>query len=487
MEDVMAKEFENQIVEWKESWRAEYLKWICGYANAQGGVLEIGKNDDGVVVGLDNPKKLLEDIPNQIKNAMGILADVNLESDNGNHFLSIKVLPYYSPISYHGKYYYRTGSTMQELTSRALDEFMLRKMGRTWDSMLVPELDIDDLDPVAFKAFREKALKSKRLDEESLDISNEELLNRLGLIEKDQLRMAAVLLFHENPSRYVTGAYVKIGYFEDDGYLLYQDEIQSSLVTITDKVMDLLYLKYFKGIIHYEGIQRVDQYPVERSSMREAILNSIIHNDYLRYNPIQIKVFADRVYIFNSGKLPDNWTPETLFHTHNSIQRNPNIAATIFRTGAIEAWGSGIDKIMAGCRSIDAPDPVFESLGDTTSIMLLAPDDAIDRISADKPTISADKPVMTGDKMAINGDKVAINGDKVAISREDAILDFIDNHGGIANRDVRELFDIKYSASRNLLVKMTESGLIVAVGEKKSRFYRRPKVNKNRNEGFLKV
>ncbi len=54
---------ESQHIEWKESWRDEYIKWICGFANAQGSILYIGKNDQGQVIGLENSRKLLEDIP----------------------------------------------------------------------------------------------------------------------------------------------------------------------------------------------------------------------------------------------------------------------------------------------------------------------------------------------------------------------------------------------------------------------------------------
>jgi ATP-dependent DNA helicase RecG len=71
---------ESQNIEWKETWRDEYLKWICGFANAQGGKIYIGINDKGAVVGLPDAKKLLEDIPNKAKNHLGILVDVNLKT-----------------------------------------------------------------------------------------------------------------------------------------------------------------------------------------------------------------------------------------------------------------------------------------------------------------------------------------------------------------------------------------------------------------------
>jgi ATP-dependent DNA helicase RecG len=475
---------ESQLLEWKSSWRDEYLKWICGYANAQGGVLEIGKDDKGVAVGIDNPKRLLEDIPSKVKNSMGILPDVNLEWEDNLPYISIRVLPYYSPISYHSRYYFRTGSSMHEIVGRELDEFMLKKMGRTWDSMAVPGLSLGDLDPNAFKVFRDKAVKSGRLKNEDLDMSDEQLLENLGLYDGDKLRMATILLFHPKPSTFVTGAYIKIGFFNENDELLYQDEIQSSLITIVDRVMELLYFKYFKGIIHYEGIQRVDQYPVERSSMREAILNSIIHNDYVAYNPIQIRVYDNKVIIFNSGGLPENWSTQTLFEIHPSLPRNPNIASAIFKTGMIEAWGGGIRKIVAGCRSIDAPDPVFDTLGNTISIALGAPEDAIfkSRVKSDggnspngnrtQPNATERKPVKS--RMQADSSKFLslLDGDRLLVDRAQQIVGFVNDHGGIASKDVQELLGIKKTAASVVLSRLIDAGVLVPVGESRQRFYR---------------
>ena len=68
---------ESQNIEYKESWRDEYLKWICGFANAQGGTMYIGVDDNGKVVGVKNAKKLLEDIPNKVQSSLGIMVEVN--------------------------------------------------------------------------------------------------------------------------------------------------------------------------------------------------------------------------------------------------------------------------------------------------------------------------------------------------------------------------------------------------------------------------
>ena len=105
---------ENQNIEYKESWRDEYLKWICGFANAQGGKLYIGIDDTGAVCGVENAHRLSEDIPNKIVALLGIVADVNILNQEGKNYIEIDVTPSNVPISYKGKYYYRSGSTMQE-------------------------------------------------------------------------------------------------------------------------------------------------------------------------------------------------------------------------------------------------------------------------------------------------------------------------------------------------------------------------------------
>ena len=106
---------EHQNIEYKQSWRDEYLKWICGFANANGGTIFIDKDDNGNVVGVDEAKRLLEEIPNKVRNVLGIMVDVNLHETEQVDYLEIIVEPYPNSISYKGQYHYRSGSTKQEL------------------------------------------------------------------------------------------------------------------------------------------------------------------------------------------------------------------------------------------------------------------------------------------------------------------------------------------------------------------------------------
>ena len=102
---------ESQNIEWKESWRDEYLKWICGFANAQGGKIYIGSHDDGTVIGVQDSKKLLEDIPNKVRDVLGIIVDVNLLTEDGKDYIEICVNSNSYPVNYKGEYHYRSVST----------------------------------------------------------------------------------------------------------------------------------------------------------------------------------------------------------------------------------------------------------------------------------------------------------------------------------------------------------------------------------------
>jgi ATP-dependent DNA helicase RecG len=359
---------ENQIIEWKRTWRDEYLEWVCGFANAQGGTLEIGRDDSGEVVGLADAVQLLEVLPNKIRTTMGIVADVNIQHDNGKEYIAIKVAAHHNAISYRGKYYYRSGSTNQELNGFALDELLLGKYGKTWDSVPVPRVNVEDFYRDAFTEFRKKAVSSKRLLQEDVEVSDAELLQALKLTENNYLLKAALLLFHQNPEQWCLGSYVKIGYFQNDADILYQDEISGPLITISDRVMDTIFTKYFKGLIRYEGIQRIDEYPMPREVLREAVLNAVVHKDYSTGNPIHIKIYDDKVVIYNDFQLPINMQPEKLLEGVSSRPHNPLIANAFFRSGQIEAWGRGIEKMKRGCVTDGLFEPVFDIMATVFSI-----------------------------------------------------------------------------------------------------------------------
>jgi len=348
---------ESQNIEWKETWRDEYLKWICGFANANGGKIFIGKNDKGEIIGLKNSEKLLEDIPNKVKDILGIMVDVNLFKTEKGDFIEIITEKQPFPVNYKGQYHYRSGSTKQELKGIALDKFLLEKKGKKWDSVSIPNVSVNDLKSETIEFFKIKAVKSKRIDESILSENNQITLENLKLFENEYLKRAAILLFHPDPEKYITGAFVKIGYFQSDTELIFQDEIHGNLFEQAERTIETLYTKYIKAIISYEGIHRIETYEYPKEAVREAVLNAITHKDYSAGTPVQISVYNDKLMIWNYGQLPESWTIENLLKKHSSIPFNPDIANTFFRAGYIEAWGRGTIKIIEQCKKQQLPLP----------------------------------------------------------------------------------------------------------------------------------
>lgn len=350
---------ENQNIEWKESWRDEYLKWICGFANAQGGKIYIGKNDNGKVVGIENVKRLMDELPNKIVTNLGIICDINLLWENEKQFIEIIVESYPNPVNFKGQYHYRSGSTKQELKGAALDKFMLDRKGKRWDGVPVPNVAVADLKKETFDFFRRKAVKAQRIEEDVFTDTDEQLSDNLQLIENGYLKRAAILLFHPNPAKFVTGAYIKIGFFETDDDLKFQDEIHGNIFEQIEKTMDLLFTKYIKSSISYEGLNRVETYEYPKDAVREALLNAVSHKDYSGGVPIQISVYVDKILFWNEGQLPENWTIEKLLTKHPSKPYNPDIANALFRSGYIESWGRGTLKMINECIKFGIPKPKY--------------------------------------------------------------------------------------------------------------------------------
>jgi len=356
------KHKECQNVEYKTIWQDEYLKWICGFANAQGGILCFGVDDAHGVVGLDNVNKLMEDIPNKIVTTMGIVVDVNLHEQQGLEYIEVVVEPSNVPINFKGKYYYRSGSTMQELRGPALQQFVLKKMGRSWDDIPNYRATLDDIDRDAIEYFLRKGIEAGRIAEDQRNASTKDVLTNLHLIGEDgHLKNAALLLFGKDPLKFFASVRFKIGRFGvDEADLLIQDVIEGNVIQMADRVLEVLKTKYLVSPVHFDGMQRYEKLEVPKEALREILYNAIAHKDYTGPD-IQMHVYNDHVEIWNEGELPEGYDEKMLYGKHSSKPRNRNIADTMFKAGFIDTWGRGYYKIHDGFKAAGLPMPTVKS------------------------------------------------------------------------------------------------------------------------------
>jgi len=346
---------EQQNIEYKSAWHEDYLKWVCGFANAQGGIICIGKDDDGNVVGIEDYKRLMDDIPNKVRNATGITVEVNLHEEAEKHYIEIVTLPYSVPISLRGRYYYRSGSTKQELTGASLNEFLLKKSGKTWDDVIEPRATFDDIDETAVAKFLVMAKEKGRLPEVD-GLSTEQLFDKLRLTENGQLKRAALVLFGKDPGKFYPSIYVRIGRFRDELDLVFQESEEGNIINLYQSVLDQINHKFIIKNITFEGMHRIETPEYPREAMREAILNALVHRNYMGAHT-QIRVYDDKISFWNEGSLQSPLTVESLKRPHSSRPRNVLIADVCFKGGLIDTWGRGTIKIIETCKQAGLPEP----------------------------------------------------------------------------------------------------------------------------------
>jgi ATP-dependent DNA helicase RecG len=142
--------------------------------------------------------------------------------------------------------------------------------------------------------------------------------------------------------------------------LLFQDEVKGNIIEMADEVMDYLRGKYLYAPVHYEGMQRVEELEIPETALRELLYNAIVHRDY-RGVHTQMKVYDDRIRLWNDGILPDGYNLQSLIEEHSSYVRNKLIANAFYIAGFIENWGRGIEKVQEEFAAAALPMPVFET------------------------------------------------------------------------------------------------------------------------------
>ncbi|MFH2026238.1 MAG: ATP-binding protein, partial [bacterium] len=349
---------ESQTVEYKQNWHNEYLKVVSAFANSRGGVLYIGLDDHGKSSGLKNVKKLLEDIPNTIRNKLGIIPSVELNRKSSQDIIKITVVPSSVPISCNGKYYLRSGSTVQELQGKELADFLIRKTGIAWDDAFEDRGNWDFLEESTIEDFKRFAVD--RIPSIVREKDFVTILKKLNLIENQHLKRAAIMLFGKEVERFYSHACVKIGRFLSDTDIQITDIVKGNLFQQLETTLEILRSKYLQSKIKFEGIHRRDvlEYPYE--ALREAIINALIHRDYRSFSQIQIRVYPDKLIIMNAGSLPPEVPVESLKTEHLSRPRNKLLAETFYYAGFIEAWGRGTLKIVEKCVEQGLPEPDFK-------------------------------------------------------------------------------------------------------------------------------
>ena len=431
---------EDAHTEFKREWKSEFVRNVAGLANSDGGVIYVGVSDDGSVYGLKDVVSDLKRIPDDSQNGLGITPKVGHYSKDGKDYITIDVNRSPETLFFKGKVWVKSGSTTRELSGIELRRRLLKDVNLSWSDMTVDNLGIRDLSPEAVMYYIKASGKEHMVSDPPSESDIKNMLSHLGMIGKnDVISRSAVLLFHPRPRDVVYGAHLMIGEFDDKKDLIREEIVDCPLIMMPDMAAEILYDKFIPGIFDYSDMRRKTVYKYPPEAIREILTNAIVHKDYLVGTPVTIKVFSDRISVYNPGPLPDGWDVNDLIIDHPSIPRNRCMAEAFYEAGYIEKWGKGISTVLEQCTLSGIPAPTFTVRQNGLDVEF------------------------TG-----NIPHVPDIADTELTSREMYLLDMIRNGEFTTIKDVSRKMSVSHGTVESTLKSLTEKGMIIRVGSTKS-------------------
>ncbi|MGY4706952.1 ATP-binding protein [Candidatus Bipolaricaulota sp. J31] len=349
---------EHERCEFRRSFGKEALRTLCAFANTKGGELWIGVKDDGEIVGASTGREGLRDWAHRIREELGISAHLESGDVKGQEVVCITVEESLNkPVRYRGRAYVRSGSSDRLATEEEETRWVLERTGQTWDALPEPRARWEHLDPDQIRRFR-RLCNQKGRRPIPPDEDDRTVLRKLGLLAEDGTpTRAAVLLFGREPQRFYLNAVVKIGRFRSPTVIVDDREIYG---TLFDQVEETLgyFREHLETRFEFTGEparEVIWEYPL--GALREAVINAVIHRDYLDSGHVQVRWYDDHLVILSPGTIPPPLTIEDLKRPHRSALRNRLIAEMFYYAGWIERWGTGIQKILDECREAGLPEP----------------------------------------------------------------------------------------------------------------------------------
>lgn len=356
-------EFKRSTGEWKE-----IINTISAFSNTKGGTILIGINSVGEIKGVNIGKSTVENITNKIKENTDpkIFPHITRKviDDKSIIIIEVKESNDHLVLAF-GRPFKRVGKSTVRMSKDEYERIILEKHKEKlyFDSQICKGATLEDIDKDKVKRFLEKARFERRL-EINTDITVNEALKKLNIIKNSKFTNAAILLFGKNPQKFFLQAEARCARFKGTKPLEFIDMKIFGKNIIDQRENALEFVKeHIKLHAEIKGTERVEkwEYPIE--AIREAITNAICHRDYKSTANVQVRIFDDRIEIWNPGKLLNGLTVEKLKEKHESIPRSPLLARIFFLMKYIEQWGTGTNRMVEWCQNYDLPEPVFEEVG----------------------------------------------------------------------------------------------------------------------------
>ena len=369
---------ETKNLEFKSTITNTFLKTVSAYSNFGTGIIEFGRDDDGTIIGIDDPVKVSLDIENKINDSIRPKPDYDIKINNNNGLVTLTVYEgKYKPYLYKGKAYRRSDSSTVEV-----DQIELKRLTLEGSNLSFEGLPCDNKD-LSFKYLEEKLIERLNIKKLSGDI-----LKTLGFYNDGKYNNAAAIFSDVNEFPGID--YARFG--NNINEIVDRNTIYNcSILKQYDEIISV-----FKRYYQYEeinGFERKDRELIPEEAFREAVANSLVHRTWDVQSHIKISMYDDRIEITSPGGLPRELNEKEYLNGNISYLRNPIIGQLFFRLKYIEMFGTGILRIKE-CYKNNTRKPHFEVFDNSISITL--------------PVISSSYEVTTDGKTLLDAMEVSL-------------------------------------------------------------------------------
>lgn len=369
--DALIAQGESEKLEFKRS-TAELRpagRTLCAFLNGEGGKVLIGVGPNGRLLGQEVADTTLRNVASMLGRfePTARVETSRIEVGHGRQVIMLEAAPSrrFAPFVFESRAYKRVGSTTAVMSQEEYARLLLDRthIRHRWENQPAVGVRLDDLDREEILRTRATAIEQRRLSPgTSMEVGD--ILDRLGLRIDGQVTQAAQVLYGTRFLPEWPQTLLKLGRFrgtkitgdilDNKQEYLHAFAMVREAIAWLDRTLPLS-ARFPKG-----AINREDRLPVPAEALREIVINAVIHRDV--GNPssyVAVAVFDDRIEVRSIGELPSGVRAEHLSREHLSVRRNPLIAEAFHRTGAIEAWGRGTNRVVAACRAHGIPDPEF--------------------------------------------------------------------------------------------------------------------------------
>ncbi len=366
-------EFKRSTGELKEA-----LQTICAFLNDSGGMVIFGVGPKGIIEGQQVSDRTLRQITQALDHFEPpvSLHPHRIGIGTGKEVIILRVGGSSDsiPFTYDGRAYERVSSSTRQMSKDRYEKLLLERLHhkKRWENLPALGVTVKDID-------REEVFRIIRIAESVGRFSGPigrnvmDILKRLGLCSNDgNIYQAAIVLFGKNFLPDYPQCELRMARFRgaDKTEFLDQRMVRGPAFKLLEEAQ-LFCQRHFPlpAKIVPTQLRRLEKPLIPPDAMREILVNALIHRDYsIAGGAISLAIFDDRVEVWSAGAFPKGITPGLLKKNHPSVQRNPIIADVFNRTGLIEKWGRGTNRVIEMCQAADIKPPEFQEIGNTAVV-----------------------------------------------------------------------------------------------------------------------